>query len=75
MFSSSTYSSYLTINNGITGEGTSSPVGHSSPADEPNEEFKIMLVKEEESEDEGSVCTMTVCSNTATLTKDLFTVH
>ncbi|KAB5540147.1 hypothetical protein PHYPO_G00098480 [Pangasianodon hypophthalmus] len=52
-------------------EGTSSPVGHSSTVDEQNEEFQIMLVKEEESEDEGSICTATVCGNTATLTLSL----
>lgn len=56
---------YLTVNNGISGEGISSPV------DEQNEEFQIMLVKEEESEDEGSICTTTVCGNAATLTLSL----
>lgn len=35
--------------------------------DGDNEEFQIMLVKEEESEDEGSICTVTVCGKVSTL--------
>ncbi|XP_060772210.1 zinc finger protein 239-like isoform X2 [Neoarius graeffei] len=44
-------------------EETSIPVVHRSPVDEQNEEFQIMLVKEEESDDEGSICTATVCDS------------
>lgn len=62
---------YLTINDGISGEETSIPVVHRSPVDEQNEEFQIMLVKEEESDDEGSICTATVCGNAVTLTLSL----
>lgn len=62
---------YLTLNNVISGEGTSSPVEQSSHVDEENDEFQIMLVKEEESEDDGSICTTTVCGKASTLALEL----
>ncbi|GAA6092695.1 zinc finger protein 32-like isoform X1 [Tachysurus ichikawai] len=52
-------------------EGTSSPVEQSSHVDEENDEFQIMLVKEEESEDDGSICTTTVCGKASTLALEL----
>lgn len=68
---------YVIINNAFSGEGTSSPVGFSVPGNEHNEEFQILLVKEEESEDEASISTATVCGNTAnlTLTEDHVTAY
>ncbi|KAF7690642.1 hypothetical protein HF521_012446 [Silurus meridionalis] len=42
-------------------EGTSNAVLPSRSLDDQNEKYKIMLVKEEESDEEGGMCTTTVC--------------